>query len=100
MRETSLQETSRGEYDSRERGVGGAQQSIERDLDLDLNSQDENQMRLSHLQCNLRSFQTRAILLLNSGHDADLNAGKKGGETPLFPLIEGEYFIQGYWDLV
>ena len=93
-----MQEISRGQYNSRERGVGGAQQSIEHDLDLDLNGlnlQDENQMRLSHLQSNPRPFQIGAILLLNSGHDADLNAGKKDGETPLFPIIEGEYFIQG-----
>ena len=94
--ETSLQRVLRGQYNSRERGVGIEQQSIE---DLELNTlQNDNQMTSqmmpSHLESNPRTSQI-AILLLESNQSANVKVGKNGVETPLCQLIEGEHFIRG-----
>ena len=99
MRESSLQRASRGQYNSRERGVGIVQLSIEGGVYSELNApQDENQMTNqmspSHLDFNPHSSQI-AILLLDSSHCPNVKVGKNGVETPLCQLVEGEHFIRG-----
>ena len=93
---SSLRQTSQGQYNFRERGVGVAQQLIERHSgvasDPTRNAQDESQMTPSHLQSTLRSSQS-VILLFDSNYGANLNAGNHGGEAALYPKMEGEYFI-------
>jgi cytohesin len=91
MGETSAQQVSRGQYNSRERGVV-AQQSLERGVQVDLNAQNENQIASTYLQSNLGPFQIPTLLLY---HSADLTAGKNEGETPLYQDIEGEFYFKG-----
>lgn len=88
--ESSLRRISLGQHNSRWRGVGMVQQSIEDGVGYEPNTpQGENkmtsQMMPSHLQFNPRPIH---IAILHQ-------VGKNGVESPLSQLIEGEYYIRG-----
>jgi ankyrin repeat protein len=76
MIEDSVQQVSRCQYDSWERCLGVAQQSLENEVDFKgLNVEDENQTTSTYWQSHLGSFQIRVATLLLY-HGAKVNAGK------------------------
>jgi hypothetical protein len=83
---------SRGQYGSRERGVGITRLLSERDVDI--NAQDENHtFASSSSQSNFGSVQI-AQVLLDSDHGANINAGNNEGKTSLYQGLQGEYHVQ------